>query len=81
MLKQMDPLKHMRECGKHEKRVSETDMLRICETCGRHFYVCDLCRKAKGIDAPLSICKLKIIVLSKPLFVSFCLYQVHILFR
>ena len=51
--------KTMKECSKHEKRPGDDDsiMLRICETCGRHYYVCDLCRSAKDIEAPLSICK------------------------
>ena len=47
----------MKECNKHEKRPSENDLLRICETCDRHFYLCELCRNSKEIDAPKNICK------------------------
>ena len=30
--------------------------MRICETCERHYYACELCRTAKEIDAPITIC-------------------------
>ena len=53
-------IKKMKECNKHEKRPNENDVLRICETCDRHFYLCDLCRNSKEIDAPKNICKLEI---------------------
>lgn len=47
----------MKECSKHEMRIGDNNqMLRICETCNRHYFVCDLCRKAKNVEAPLSIC-------------------------
>lgn len=50
-----EPLRH-KECGKHEKRVNDNDILRSCETCERQFYVCDLCRTAKSINVPYTIC-------------------------
>ncbi len=45
-----------KECNRHEKRPYEDDILRVCQTCGRNYYTCDLCRNAKGVDAPLNIC-------------------------
>ncbi|CAF0898073.1 unnamed protein product [Brachionus calyciflorus] len=50
----MSSAKRKRECKKHEKRPD--DVLRICETCGRQFFLCDICRQAKNIEAPSSIC-------------------------
>lgn len=50
--------KMLKECGNHEKRLQDDDTLRICETCGRHYYICELCRSSKSIDAPITICKL-----------------------
>ncbi|RNA18439.1 kelch 41 [Brachionus plicatilis] len=50
----MDSARRKRECKKHEKR--SNDVLRSCETCGRNFLLCDICRPAKNLDAPSSIC-------------------------
>jgi hypothetical protein len=44
-----------KECNKHERKPGEEDVLKICETCGSHFYACELCRNTKEI--PKHICK------------------------
>jgi len=53
----MDTIKSVRECNKHEKRVTDQDFFRICEICTSHFFMCELCRAAKGIDVPKTVCK------------------------
>ena len=56
MTDQNSYIKKMKECNRHEKRPNENELLRICETCDRHFYLCELCRNSKEIDAPKNIC-------------------------
>ncbi len=48
----------LKECNRHEKRPLEDDVLRVCQTCNRSYYACELCRNSRGIDAPLNICNL-----------------------
>lgn len=38
MADHFEPLRH-KECGKHEKRLSENDILRACQTCGNFHFI------------------------------------------
>jgi hypothetical protein len=51
--------KSLKECNRHEKRLMDEDVLRVCQTCNRSYYACELCRTSRGIDAPLNICNAK----------------------
>lgn len=52
----MDKMPKLRECNNHEKRRDADEVQRLCESCGRSFYVCEMCRSVKNIDVPNSIC-------------------------
>ena len=53
----MEKTKRFKECNKHEKRFTEQDLMRICETCTRTYFKCEICRAARNIQAPGNICK------------------------
>ena len=41
-----------RECGTHEKRSSD-ELQRLCESCGRNYFLCEMCRNVKNYNVNL----------------------------
>ena len=51
----LDKMAKFRECGTHEKRSSD-ELQRLCESCGRNYFLCEMCRNVKNYNVPLTIC-------------------------
>lgn len=46
----------MKECGTHEKRKDVEELQKLCESCGRNYFICDMCRTTKNITTSPNIC-------------------------
>jgi hypothetical protein len=44
-----------KECGTHERR-GHDELQRLCESCSRNYFLCEMCRSVKKYDTPPSIC-------------------------